>query len=73
MSTTLYKIEEKLSYARKKCASCDQLLEFGMGSKMENYDHDGGIWLENYEKKQWVTVKCPCGYNSALWKLLKQL
>lgn len=73
MTTTLDKIEEKLSSMEKKCISCEQPLEFGIGSQIDSYDHDGGIWLENYEKKQWVFVTCPCGYDSALWKLLKQL
>ena len=68
MSITLYKLEEKLSLLEKKCVSCNQLLEFGMGSKIDSYDHPDGLNLENYENKQWVFVVCPCGYQNALWK-----
>lgn len=37
---------------------------------IEFYEHDGGWWLTDFTKKQWLYITCPkCGYEWALWKL----
>jgi len=39
---------------------------------VHSYNHQGGIEVEGFEKKQWVYFVCPgCGYSWALWKILK--
>ena len=46
------------------------------GNPLENnpiisYDHDGGIDLDGYEKKQWVYFACRrCGYDYAANKIV---
>ncbi len=41
---------------------------------VEMYEHDGGVFVEGEKEKQWVYFTCSrCGYQWALWKLLRRL
>ena len=41
---------------------------------IEMYDHDGGEWIQERERKQWVYFTCQiCNYQWALHKLLRRL
>ena len=41
---------------------------------VERYDHDGGVYVEGEKEKQWVYYTCyDCGYQWALWKVLRRL
>jgi hypothetical protein len=36
--------------------------------------HDGGIYIVGEKEKQWVFVHCNhCGYEMALWKIVREL
>ena len=36
--------------------------------------HSGGVFIREFGENVWVWVECHnCGYQNALWKLLKQL
>jgi len=42
--------------------------------KVEMYEHDGGVFVKESSKKQWVYFTCRrCGYQWALHKLLRRL
>lgn len=67
----LPQIEALLIKNAGKCASCGKPIKKG---SIKSYDHEeGGTKLKNFEKKQWIYFHCVCGYDSALWKVMKQL
>jgi len=38
------------------------------------YDHDYGVKLADFKRKQWVYAHCPhCDYDMALWKIIDSL
>lgn len=40
----------------------------------EMYEHDGGVYVEHIEKKQWVFFVCSrCKYQWAWWKIEQRL
>jgi len=55
-----------------KCASpsCGKPIKKG---SIKSNDHEGGTKLKNFEKPQWIYFHCVCGYDSALWKVMKHL
>ena len=37
------------------------------------YDHDGGVFVEGHEKKQWVYFECPnCSFQTSLVKIINK-
>ena len=53
------------------CPDCGQRLPKGI----QHYDHDGGVRVAGFPAKQWLYVECQnerCGYQWALWKLLRR-
>jgi hypothetical protein len=51
---------------RKNC-SCGTPIIKGV---LASYDHEGGMEVPGYEKKQWVYMHCPkCKYDLAVWKI----
>lgn len=50
------------------CLNCNHELYM---SNSSNYDHDGGIFLVGYERKQWLYFTCSeCKYQNAVGKLM---
>ena len=50
-----------------KCHWCSSELE----TNPRSYDHDDGVEVEGFERRQWVYFRCPgCGYDWSLRKLL---
>ena len=66
---SLEEIGELIENRHKTCHWCDQPLT---ASDVDCYPHDGGIPVYGFHVKQWVYFTCrKCGYQWALWKLLK--
>lgn len=67
---SLEEIEEKLyQEGLLVCHFDDSPLE----SNARMYPHEGGTKIRGYESRQWIYFHCPkCGYDWALWKLLKR-
>ena len=43
-------------------------------SRMEMYDHKGGIHIKEKTEKQWVFFTCiKCGNQNAFWKIYKRI
>lgn len=43
---------------------------------IDHYEHDSGWEVAGFDKKQWLSVKCPnpkCRYEWSLWKLENQM
>ena len=42
--------------------------------ELDMYPHDYGVLVENNPERQWVYFHCAkCGYDWALWKVLKRI
>ena len=53
------------------CGVCNPLVDLA-NLPFQGYEHDGGVQVKGFDKKQWVYVTCPqCGEKWAYWKLLK--
>lgn len=54
---TLQELDEDVKKKEPDCRFCD-----GMLGAVESYDHDGGLKIEGYVKRQWVYWICmKCG------------
>jgi len=54
------------------CVGCGKPL-----SEVPHYwsfeEHEGGVYVKEFDKRLWIWVHCSnCGYDNALWKLMKQ-
>lgn len=68
---TLDEIEKKIRKAHGKCYKCKREIKYGT---IRSYDHEGGIKVKGFRKKQWVYFLCPyCNSMSALWKVIRFL
>lgn len=54
---SLQEIEEIVLNRNGKC-NADHVLEAG---SIRSYDHDDGMPVRGFAKKQWVYFKCKCG------------
>jgi hypothetical protein len=64
---TLQEIAAAVIQKHGCCASCGEPLDL---NDIKTYDHEGGIAVKGYDKKQWVYFHCKkCDYDSALWKI----
>ena len=64
-------IESALIQVDARCCSCNT--SFSKGN-IRSYDHTGGIKVKGFDNLQWVYMHCDkCDYDSALWKLIKQI
>jgi len=55
--------------AKYKCRWCNSRV-----GAWQSYDHEGGVNVQGFNKPQWVYYVCTyCGYQWALWKILKEL
>ena len=53
------------------CGFCEPLMDLS-DLPFPGYEHDGGVVVQGYAKKQWVYITCPkCQYQWAYWKLVK--
>ncbi len=44
-----------------------------INSDPKMYDHHGGVFVEDHEKKQWVYFECPsCNFNTSLVKIINK-
>ena len=67
----LFAIAHYVFSHKGKCVNCGALLEEG---SLKSIDHEFGIEVEGKENPQWIYFHCKkCGYDSALWKVLKQI
>jgi len=64
-------IEDAVIRNGGKCQKCGEPLKKG---SIRCYDHSNGIQIIGKEKPQWVFFHCDgCGYDNALWKVLRQI
>lgn len=55
------------------CGGCGRKLK-DVSWSLEMYPHSGGVLIKERGEKMWVYVHCRfCGYDTALWKLIKQI
>ena len=64
-------IAEKIEALGLECHWCGETIK---AHSVDYYEHNSGIAIkETFPKKAWVYFSCvKCGYQWALWKLLKQ-
>ena len=59
--------------AKITCFGKLNFCETPINSDPKMYDHDGGVFIEGHEKKQWVYFECPrCNYQTSLVKILNK-
>jgi len=59
---------------RLRCYGCWRTLEEIRCWSVEKYPHEHGVFLRDLNGCFWIYVHCgECGYDTALWKLVKQL
>ena len=69
---TLKQIEINLKNKNGKCVSCQKSMTDQNSGYIDSYNHNSGIAVYGFDEKQWVFWHCICGYDSAVWKILKQ-
>jgi len=59
-------LEEYNKEAQDFCPTCKTKLY----DKIDLYEHDGGWIVKGFDKKQWLSKRCPkCKYDWSLWKI----
>ena len=58
---------------RLKCIGCSKpLSEVGYHYSFER--HSGGLFVREFGENVWIWITCHrCGYQNALWKLMRQI
>lgn len=69
---TLTEIGRIVGEKELPCGFCDRVIQSG---DVDCWGpHDGGIRVAGFSEKQWVFFHCQeCGYDWALWKLVKRM
>lgn len=67
---TLEEFEKGVLEMKGKCCSCGTLLQ---KDSIRCYPHDQGRFVHDKEGRQWIYFECPCGIQSALWKVDRQI
>ena len=68
---TLKEIAVAIVQKNGECVSCGHPFDL---DDIMTYNHNGGITVKGYDKKQWVYFHCKhCDYDSALWKVEQRI
>jgi hypothetical protein len=68
---TLKEIAAAVIQLSGECVSCGHPFDL---DDIQTYNHDGGIEVKGYDKRQWVYFHCKkCEYDSALWKIVQRI
>ena len=68
---TLQEIAVAVCQKHGSCVTCGMPFDL---DDIKTYDHEGGIAVKGYDKKQWVYLHCKkCEYDSALWKVEQRI
>lgn len=68
-AVSLESISDLIAAKMSNCPTCQ-----GKLGEIEFYEHDGGVNVKDFLKRQWVYFTCKkCGYQWALWKLLQRI
>jgi len=70
-NTTLQEIATAIIQKDGRCVNCGHPFDL---EDIKTFDHEGGIVVKGYDKKQWVYFHCKkCEYDSALWKITNKI
>ena len=68
---TLQEIEDLIIKNNGHCVHCHRKIKKG---SIRSYDHDGGIYVKNKLKKQWVYFHCYwCFIDSSVDKVIRMI
>ena len=68
---SLFDFQSEILRLGGKCLSCGKEFQYG---DIAWYEHPGGVEVKESPNKLWVYFECrKCGYQTALWKIEKQL
>jgi len=66
---SVYEIQDEVIKKKGKC-SCGYRYQLG---DIQWYEHSGGIMVKESPVPLWIYFNCrKCGYDTALWKILKR-
>lgn len=68
---TLSEIEKTIIKLKGQCGHCDREIKEG---SVKSYNHDDGIQVKDFDKKQWVYFHCYwCKIDTSIDKVMRKV